>query len=386
MARPASGMGHRTSTLPVFARNLPADPYYGAGLVNQPNRQSLGLRSSTPVPDTVPPGLPPGGLIEVIANEERARMMRRGSPNVPLNMRESMVGGPGTLLGQQQMRMSQVPAFDFPPPQQQFPMSNDGQTQAQMTQFMQMQMQFMQQMMQNMQMGMNANPNNNFLSPNNMMPNQPRPVSMVSNRSFAPNGGTPGTPRQYDQRTLSMLDPSMSRRFNQHQNNNRQSFIPPLSDLDQGLFGSTDPGYAASIAPSERSNVGRSARYRPVSAAAQSPNAPPAAQRSSTFTSSTLQPPSADGLRRNSISASTSLAPGAAAHSPTARPASLLRPPSAMPVASSGLRNSVPGPDDDDEDGWEEMLEAREKKKNGWKFKKGVSGLSDLFIGAHDKI
>ncbi len=40
--------GNRTSVLPAFARNLPRDPYFGAGLVNPSNRESLAFGQGAP--------------------------------------------------------------------------------------------------------------------------------------------------------------------------------------------------------------------------------------------------------------------------------------------------------------------------------------------------
>lgn len=75
--------------MPVFARNLPVDlPYFGAGIVNAPNREPLAFNRSAGsvygggVNNSMPQLPPPGGLVGVIATEERQRAMRRGSPNV----------------------------------------------------------------------------------------------------------------------------------------------------------------------------------------------------------------------------------------------------------------------------------------------------------------
>ncbi|KAG9538705.1 hypothetical protein KCU79_g20011, partial [Aureobasidium melanogenum] len=93
------GMGG--GSLPVFARNLPADPYFGAGLVNSANREPLAFGSGGSVyggaspsmhqlpqmPQMMPPpqmpGMPQagGGLVGVIAGEERARAARRVNHN-----------------------------------------------------------------------------------------------------------------------------------------------------------------------------------------------------------------------------------------------------------------------------------------------------------------
>ncbi|MDA4133794.1 MAG: hypothetical protein OK454_11835, partial [Thaumarchaeota archaeon] len=75
---PASaGAGGRN--LPIFARNLPQDPYVGAGLVRNSVRESFALGGGAPAP--VLPAASPGGLVGVIASEERSRALRRGSPD-----------------------------------------------------------------------------------------------------------------------------------------------------------------------------------------------------------------------------------------------------------------------------------------------------------------
>ena len=202
--------------------------------------------------------------------------------------------------------------------------------------------------------------------------------------------------RQADQRTLSMLDPSMSSRMNQ----NRQSFIPPLQDSGSLNLGGRGPGYAASVAPSERSNVGNASRYRPVSVNPANPNGAAAQKRSSTFTASTLRPWADYGRRNSFINTNTNATPAAAtnpdpspatgttlpppsSHSPTinapsVRPISQLRPTNSIPAASSGLRHSVVEEADED-DGWEQMLKARDQRKSGWKYKRPSSPFADLY-------
>ncbi|RMD44361.1 hypothetical protein DV735_g858, partial [Chaetothyriales sp. CBS 134920] len=77
----------KRGSLPVFARNLPQDPYYGASIVNAPNREPLSIHANQ-VPPMALSGAAtahphhPAGLVGVIAGEEKARAMRRGSPNV----------------------------------------------------------------------------------------------------------------------------------------------------------------------------------------------------------------------------------------------------------------------------------------------------------------
>ncbi|KAJ4295776.1 hypothetical protein N0V88_004478 [Collariella sp. IMI 366227] len=140
--RPVSAVGDPQAPanprLPAFARNLPKDPFLGAGLVRNPVRESFAMGGGAPAPGPGNAPVPPGGLIGVIANEERNRALRRGSPHLE---------GPSSLPA--------TPGFDpingipahmmYPPPQPQ-PMLSPGdhaqiQMNQQMQQFMQMQMQ-----------------------------------------------------------------------------------------------------------------------------------------------------------------------------------------------------------------------------------------------------
>jgi hypothetical protein len=363
---PGSIMGDSTaqgprSSLPVFARGLPQDPYFGASLVNSSNRESLAMNGGVPPGQSgPPPGVPPGGLVGVIAGEERARAMRRGSPNAQggyeaPNVMPGMANGfpqmhPGMQRSQTMGNLNPMgmPGMPGMPPtlspgdQVQIQMSQ------QMTQMMQMQMQWMQQMMQMQgmqngqmapqmpqmpQMAQGLPGMNNFLAPPGQLQ---RPMSMVSNS--APNSPAP----QQDQRTLSMLDPGMSQW-------RRNSFAPSVKGAPQG------PGYAASIAPSERSNIGMASRYRPVSTVALQPNKN-LGTRSSTFTSASvnawnqqrLQPP-----LQQSQSSST--------------------------IRAVNSKTDKAGSDDDDDEGWAEMKKKRDKKKSSWKTRKGQNAFQDIF-------
>ncbi|KAI5299255.1 hypothetical protein KEM56_003385 [Ascosphaera pollenicola] len=90
--------------LPVFARNLPQDPYYGAGLVNHNPRESLAMGGGQQ---------PTGGLVGVIANEERARASRRKSPN---NAGPMFTGGqPGGMMRHSVVGMPMPPQGMVPP-------------------------------------------------------------------------------------------------------------------------------------------------------------------------------------------------------------------------------------------------------------------------------
>jgi len=105
-------------------------------------------------------------------------------------------------------------------------------------------------------------------------------------------------------------------------------------------------GYAPSIAPSERNNIGLPGRYRPVSHAPAADNK----SRASTM-SGALQ-----GWENNN---------GA---------------PTVKAVQKPGNAS-----DEDDEEGWEEMAKKREKKKSKWRTKKGEStnGLKEMLGYTH---
>lgn len=362
--RPASVSGDQPTlavrgSLPPFARNLPSDPYFGAGLVNKTNRESLAMGGGTPPGispqiGTTPPGLAGNSLINVIVNEEKARMSRRGSPNGPASPFTGGNGNPNGLLGtlgnQSSMALPVERAAQTPPAAP----TNDMTTQ--MTQLMQLQIQWMQTAMQMQGLQTSGTPGlppmpgmSSLSAPPQLLPNPvQRPMSMASQLNFAPGGP------QVDQRTLSILDPTMSSKLNAHR---ATGTLPPPGR----------PGYAASVAPSERSNVGTASRYRPVSTAQ---NEPPTYPRASTFTS-TLHPFTAD---------------------PPPLPAT--RPSSSNARPSSGLKISVgadsqtlhpPQPnsqeeDDDDEQGWAQLKQSRESRKSQWKFKKTSStNLGDIF-------
>ncbi|PGH04743.1 hypothetical protein AJ80_08473 [Polytolypa hystricis UAMH7299] len=360
-------------SLPVFARNLPKDPYFGASLVNPTHRESLALGGGSVYGGVggggggPAAGLPPGGLVGVIANEERAKAMRRGSPN-PRGGFDVSGGIPGlnagsdAFIAHQSMNPGTAP-FGMGgmqgPPAHTATMPAGDQTQMQMsqqmTQMMQTQIQWMQSMMQlqGIQAGQPMPPNSSvssLLAPPG--PDQ-RPMSMLSNLTF----GNPLGPPQVDQRTLSLLDPSMSSQWNPHR---QSSFIPPSA------------GYAPSVAPSERSNVGTASRYRPVSTI--QPDLIKPSARSSTFTASTMRPWSNEP-RQNSLTG----IPNAPGTHPSIRPISGLRSNTLVDLARSRGPVQGAGDDEEDDEGWAEMMKNREKKKSSWKFKRGKSGLGDIF-------
>jgi len=306
----AEGQGGR---LPVFARKLPEDPYFGAGLINPTNRESLALGNGAgSVYGGSSRGQTPGGLIGVIATEERSRAMRRGSPNaageyapppsngfngmgVPPNMQMPPIGRSMTMpngMGPVGPLGPMLTVGD----QAQLEMA------AQMQQFMQMQMQFMQMMTSNQGRPQSQN-------------GQPLPMQGLPPMGIPGQGLRPGSSHG---RAMSMLDPNAA----PWQQAQRNTMYAP------SLFGG---GYAPSIAPSERSNVGLPGRYRPVSQYAG-----PDKSRSATMS----------GAIKDWSDAKQGVA------------------------TVKAVKKSGEVSDEDDEEGWEAMKEKREKKKSIWRSKK----------------
>lgn len=357
--RPTSVMGEsaagsrRHSTLPAFARNLPQDPFVGAGIAKPALRESLHFGDAhAPKP---PSPLPPGGLVGVIANEERSRALRRGSPSIdssrllanknnqlgfdhtsgiPSHMMYNnqgqlgMGGGmPAPGSGPQMMPgMPQMPPHMMQ--QMQPPMLSIGdQAQLQMTQqmsqFMQMQMQFMQ-MMAASQNGGAVPPQQpyNGLHGNQSMGDLSSRHSVVGDPMMEPRR------MDYGMRTMSMVQPPSAP-------------MVPQAGYAGSIMGGGG-GYAPSMAPSERSNVGLPNRYRPVSQAAAGP--------------------AIDHMRANSLSgAFPSMGVGMGEHT---------RNKSSMNI----MNKSASPSDDDDEEGWEAMKAKREKKRSLWRSRKGSVG------------
>lgn len=302
-------------SLPVFARNLPQDPYYGAGLVNPMHRESLSFGGgAASVSGSSARGLPPGGLVGVIATEERSRAMRRGSPNTqgdygpPVNGFAAMQHARNSSGGSMYNGMG--PGGPMPP----MMMTPGDQAQIQMTQqmeqFMAMQMQFMQ-MMTTGQAPMQGPPqvqNNGHMSRQSVQ--MPRPGSAHAQQQ---------RPMSNHQRAMTMLEP------------NAAPWMQRGSVFTPSVQGA---GYAPSIAPSERSNVGLPGRYRPVSQA----------------------------VNNTSDSKSMSGALGGWDNKTTVRT-----------VLTSAVE------DEDEEEGWAEMAKKKEKKKSIWKIKKGSKdGLKEM--------
>jgi hypothetical protein len=324
--RAPSAMG---GALPVFARHLPEDPYYGAGIVNPMHRESMafggGSPNGSPVnggsPRGVPSGgVPPGGLVGVIATEERSRAMRRGSPNQQGNygtpvgfdgMSMGMHNSPSMMNGMNSMPMMMDPAQ----------MQMTAQMQ-QMQQFMQVQMHFMQMMSQGQgqQNGQMLMPGQEFQRP-----------------SSAQGGAPQLRPQSSHQRAMTMMDPNSAPWLQPG-----GGYAPSMNGGGLGLG-----GYAPSIAPSERSNIGLPGRYRPVS------HAPLVDSKSRASTmSGALQ-----GWENRNGQA----------------------------TIKTVTKRSENVSDDDDDEGWEQMKKAKEKKKSMWRIKKDTSSniLKDMAAFTH---
>ncbi|KAH6685250.1 hypothetical protein F5X68DRAFT_222838 [Plectosphaerella plurivora] len=351
-ARPGSSMGdqgapaqqNRGSHLPAFARRLPQDPFLGAGLVNNANRDSMHLGGGAPAQSPGP--MPPGGLVGVIAHEERTRAMRRGSPHIEnFNMGQGngtygaahpafdpVQGIPPNMMYNNNMGMPQMP-------QQSLTVGDQAQLQMnqQMQQFMQMQMQFMQMMAVGGQQGgaMGARPMS-YMPPQSVADMSSR-QSFVGDTMFAMNSMMDPSPRPGmapSMRTMSMVQP------------NSESWIQPgAGGYAPSIHAPQGAGYAPSIAPSERSNVGLPGRYRAVSQVG-----PPqdfAARRTSTMSGAL----NLNGWDQPTIKA-------------------VKKTPS--PPLSKLSSAVVKGDDEDDEKGWEAMKAKREKKRSLWRTKKTV--------------
>ena len=375
--------------LPVFARNLPRDPYYGASIVNPSNRESLAFGSgaasvyggsqaagpsSVPANAGVPPHLAAGGLIGVIAKEERARALRRGSPNAP-GFSEGAGGG---SLGANGMPLppGMLPPSPLLSPDQHAQL----QVSQQMTQMMQMQMQWMQQMMAMQAQGQTPPMNMPNMPGMPMMPGMQLPSMPGAQQSISmppsPNAGGPLSPPNLAQRPISTGSASaqpqplgaqgraMSMLTPGSQLWSRASVAPSrASGARASVFGGQGAAmsfnasaYAPSIAPSERSTLGQPSRYRPVSIA------PGADDRTSTVGVGAGDPASG---ARNTGRASTM---DASAPQPGERPPSQLSMGNGHARgASKGRMTSVVVEEDEEDEAWEEMRKQREGKRRFWK-------------------
>ena len=185
------------------------------------------------------------------------------------------------------------------------------------------------------------------------------PQSMAGNPNFRPMSMPatsflnmpPSLPPQVDQRTMSMLDPNVSARRTGS----------PMPNLSGNSF-RPNTGYAASIAPSERSTAGMAPRYRPVSVMQPESNYAVASPTNKPF---------GDENHNPSMPMPQSHIPKSHLATVTVRPVS--------------RENQKPGSEDEDDDdeAWADMAKKREKKKSSWKMKRGTSSFGDLLSAVH---
>ena len=366
--------GGAAGDLPAFARRLPQDPYYGAGLVNPAQREPLSFGQgggsvyggsayggSAYGGNGAPQMAQPGGLVGVIAGEERAKAARRGSPN-PITGGYGPIPLPGSMQQGQQIpqfgrSQSMQSLSGFMPQNGMLPgqpaMSPyehaAWQSQQQMQQMMQMQAQWMQMMMQGNMPGM----------PPMQMPGYPAlPQSSSMNSLGVPDNNqrrVSGSPSLAHQgRSMTMMTPPSQ--FNDNYQQRAQTMgsnpaRPPYAGSVYGMNGQMVPqgGYTPSIAPSERSNIGMPSRYRPVADG----QANGGASRSQTMTSLSFP-----GTRQEGRPVSPLGALDANANKTAKTMIRVVEKPRGAPK-SPLLRNSN-AEDENDEEGWAEMAKKRE--------------------------
>ena len=386
VAGSVAGGGAGEGNLPPFARRLPADPYFGASVVNPSHRESLGMNSPGSVygvpPSMPPPMIPPmqpqmghpGGLVGVIAGEERAKAARRGSPNPATGafigvgaMQPHMAGmlgmGGGRTMTMPNMAAPSVyspsgmganPMMPQMPMMQQMP-NPQQQQQDQMQKFMEMQMQVMQNMlaMQQTQTGQT-----------------PQPQQQTQDYLGVPLGGSPGQgapsirngqgPNQ--NRAMTMMHPPT--RWDFSPGPQRPNSAMPTTYAPSGMNGNgPGPGYSQSIAPTERSNVGQPSRYRPVTVGVDGTG------RTQSMTSS---------LTLNAFASNNKQPPMPTVSTPQAQQKShstvrLIDKPKGTPKVTT----KAVAADEDDDEGWAEMRKKREDKKK-FRFGKRETKNSDL--------
>lgn len=361
--RPASaGPGdNRASTFrPVFARHLPDDPhasYIGGGLVRPTIRESMGFNNRGPASiagDSVhmnmgmgypEPQLSQPSLVEQIHMRDMTKQKYTGGASTKkpsegpftgmlgAQMNPPVQSGPGTRMsmmpGMQGMGMGMGMGMNMMgspmgmpgmPGQMTYPMQQNDMMQMQQFQQMQQMLAAQQMQIQQMQMQQSQDPRMSMAFPSNM--SDPRMSMAFPNQQMlhqqqdprmsmaAPNFlNVPGA-----QRPISIMPVG-----NQQTPQPPRPFSTPIS----GSMGTPPPlnGYTPSIAPSERSNIGLSARYRPV----------------------------ATHTDAKSSSSMTLQAAGGAGQHPT--------------MVKGILKNKSPAAQDDDDDAWSKMA-ARKNKFN----------------------
>lgn len=249
----------RASQLPVFARRLPEDPYFGAADLSAPtNRESMAFNkgranslyggSSGPPPGHSPvPGIPPGGLVGVIHGEEQQRRARRASPNAQAGMGYNMPGVGPMAAGMPMMQMGQQ---DEVRNQQMLELM-------QQNSFMMKEMMELRAQMQMYQMGAGPMPQGMPMPGLPMPQNRPMSIRQNSSRQSV-------APSTMHGRTMSFMGPAPNMYMNQQAMPGASGPARSVMNMPTGNFGPLNNGYTPSIAPSERSNIGQPSRYKPV--------------------------------------------------------------------------------------------------------------------------
>lgn len=302
--RPASaGPGdNRASTFrPPFARNLPDDPhasFIGGGVVRPTNRESLGfnnrgpasiagdLHMNMPVMGYPEPQLSQPSLVEQIHMRDMTKQKYMGGASTKkpqegpftgmlgAQMNPPIQNGAGTRLsmmpgmqgmgmGMNMNMMNSHMGMPMMGGQMAYPMQQNDMMQMQHFQQMQQMLAAQQMQIQQMQMQQAQDPRMSMAFPSNM--SDPRMSMAFPNQQMMP--------QQQDPR-MSMAAPSL---LNVPSAQRPMSILPvgnqqapqPARPFSTPIGGSMAPppqlnGYTPSIAPSERSNIGLSARYRPV--------------------------------------------------------------------------------------------------------------------------
>jgi hypothetical protein len=261
--------------LPAFARGLPADPhtsFIGGGLVQPSNRESMGFNGFGRGPmsvagDSIAGGMGMGmsspmmyqdagmsqpSLVDQIQMRDMSKQKYMGGAS-----QKKPEGGPFTgMLGQQMnasgqsqqsTRMSQMPMMNgMMNPMMGMGMNQmgfsvpQGNDMVAMQQMQQMQQMIAMQQMQLQQMQAMQRPQTQDPRMSMAMPSSNFGGNMMGNGSFL------SVPGAMQNRPMSFMSGA-------------QGSQPSMPN-----YMGPGPGYTPSIAPSERSNIGLSARYRPV--------------------------------------------------------------------------------------------------------------------------
>lgn len=129
-----------------------------------------------------------------------------------------------------------------------------------------------------------------------------------------------------------------------------------LMDVNTAPWRGSMPTYAPSVAPSERSNVGLPGRYRPVSNATDSENAPNGGNsRTASFTGELANRWKENAKPTSNVATST--------------------------IAQATRASAMDEPEEDEEAGWAAMKAKRERKKGVWKEQKKENAIKGMLEG-----